>query len=480
MRCGRRAMVAAAIWPALDYSRVPYRLYHDAEIYAREQERIFRGPVWNFLGLDAEIPEPGRFPRDLCRRHAGHRQSRRRRARSRPSSIAAPIAARWCGASCPATPASTSASITNGATGSTAALTAIPFRRGIRGKGGLDPSFDMAAHGLRPLRVGTRQRRAVRHPGRGRRAARRLSRRADPGADAPPVRPAGPGARLQSPAHPRQLEALRREHPRQLPRQPVARVSRDLRARPLDAGRRGHDGCAPPPQHHLGRGRQRHRRVRPRGLCRRRGCATTSCRCRSRRWSPSAASATTTLNLAVTSVFPGGGLRADQQQPGGPPDPAARRRRGRGLPDDARLRGRPAGDDAAPAAPGQSRRPGRARLDGGRRGDRDRPPRLPPRPRQHHGHRAGRRRGHFRPRLPGHRRAVARLLVVLRRAARASSRPARCDEQADRAARLRSARRVRRADRRGAITTTGSACSPRNAAIRSCRARITTAACRRR
>ena len=54
-------MINAAIWPALDYSRVPYRLYHDAEIYEREQERIFRGPVWSFLGLEAEIPEPGDF-----------------------------------------------------------------------------------------------------------------------------------------------------------------------------------------------------------------------------------------------------------------------------------------------------------------------------------------------------------------------------------------------------------------------------------
>ena len=53
------AMVTAAIWPALDYSRVPYRLYHDTEIYALEQERIFRGSAWSFLGLEAEIPEPG-------------------------------------------------------------------------------------------------------------------------------------------------------------------------------------------------------------------------------------------------------------------------------------------------------------------------------------------------------------------------------------------------------------------------------------
>ena len=32
-------------------------------------------------------------------------------------------------------------------------LTAIPFRRGVRGKGGLDPSFDLGRHGLRQLRV---------------------------------------------------------------------------------------------------------------------------------------------------------------------------------------------------------------------------------------------------------------------------------------------------------------------------------------
>ena len=37
-------MLNAAIWPTLDYSRVPYRLYRDPEAYQREQERIFRGP----------------------------------------------------------------------------------------------------------------------------------------------------------------------------------------------------------------------------------------------------------------------------------------------------------------------------------------------------------------------------------------------------------------------------------------------------
>jgi len=39
--------------------------------------------------------------------------------------------------------------------GSDGSLKSVPFRHGIRGKGGLDPSFDMRAHGLRSLRVDT-------------------------------------------------------------------------------------------------------------------------------------------------------------------------------------------------------------------------------------------------------------------------------------------------------------------------------------
>ena len=48
-------------WPAEGVTRVPYWIYQDQDIYAREQERIFRGATWNFLGLDAELPQPGDF-----------------------------------------------------------------------------------------------------------------------------------------------------------------------------------------------------------------------------------------------------------------------------------------------------------------------------------------------------------------------------------------------------------------------------------
>ena len=146
-------MVTDQIWPALDYSRVPYRLYHDPGIYEREQQRIFQGPVWNYLGLEAEIPNPGDFrasyigetPVVFNRDEAGavrafvnrcaHRGALVRRELSGNAREHICIYHQWC-------------------YGFDGGLTAIPFRRGVRGKGGLDAGFELGAHGLRPLRLG--------------------------------------------------------------------------------------------------------------------------------------------------------------------------------------------------------------------------------------------------------------------------------------------------------------------------------------
>ncbi|MEX1108976.1 MAG: Rieske (2Fe-2S) protein, partial [Dongiaceae bacterium] len=49
------------IWPKDDFSRVPYRVFADQSVFDREQERIFNGPVWCYLALEAEIPNPGDF-----------------------------------------------------------------------------------------------------------------------------------------------------------------------------------------------------------------------------------------------------------------------------------------------------------------------------------------------------------------------------------------------------------------------------------
>ena len=51
----------AVRWPDDGVSRVPYGVYTDPGIYEEEQARIFRGPVWSFVGLRQEIPEPGDY-----------------------------------------------------------------------------------------------------------------------------------------------------------------------------------------------------------------------------------------------------------------------------------------------------------------------------------------------------------------------------------------------------------------------------------
>ena len=47
------------VWPRDGVTRVPFRVFSDPAIYAEEQKRLFRGPIWNFLCLEIEIPNPG-------------------------------------------------------------------------------------------------------------------------------------------------------------------------------------------------------------------------------------------------------------------------------------------------------------------------------------------------------------------------------------------------------------------------------------
>jgi phenylpropionate dioxygenase-like ring-hydroxylating dioxygenase large terminal subunit len=50
-------------WPARGLKRVPDWVYTDDAIYQREVERIFHGRTWNYVALEAEIPNPGDFIR---------------------------------------------------------------------------------------------------------------------------------------------------------------------------------------------------------------------------------------------------------------------------------------------------------------------------------------------------------------------------------------------------------------------------------
>jgi anthranilate 1,2-dioxygenase large subunit len=140
------------VWPRLDYSRIPYWLYHDPEIYRAEQDRIFKGPTWSYVALEVEIPNPGDFrttyigetPVIVNRALDGtlhamvnrcaHRGAQVRREIHGNAKDHVCIYHRWC----------------YDLEGS---LTGLPFRRGLKGKGGMSADFRLSDHNLRKLRV---------------------------------------------------------------------------------------------------------------------------------------------------------------------------------------------------------------------------------------------------------------------------------------------------------------------------------------
>src|ERR1700722_16895238 len=50
--------VADLRWPD-DPAEIPDWVYTDQRIFELEQERIFLGPTWNYIALEAELPRPG-------------------------------------------------------------------------------------------------------------------------------------------------------------------------------------------------------------------------------------------------------------------------------------------------------------------------------------------------------------------------------------------------------------------------------------
>jgi anthranilate 1,2-dioxygenase large subunit len=141
-------------FPAADCSRIPYGMYRDPEIYALEQQRIFHGPVWNYLALDAEIPNTGDFrtvvvgdtPVIVNRAKDGTVHAFVNRCAHRGSIVQRQLHGNTRTHTC---------CYHQWSYDLHGKLSGVPFRRGVKGVGGLDDDFDPTCHSLQKLKVAT-------------------------------------------------------------------------------------------------------------------------------------------------------------------------------------------------------------------------------------------------------------------------------------------------------------------------------------
>lgn len=142
-------------WPEAGTTRVPNWAYTDPEIFAREQERIFEGPNWLYVCLEAEIPNPG----DFTRSRLGTREVVAVRGADGGISVLLNSCAHRGMQFCSANRGNAKEFICpyhQWAYGLDGRLIGVPFRRGLKGQGGMPDDFRLDGHRLRPLAVATR------------------------------------------------------------------------------------------------------------------------------------------------------------------------------------------------------------------------------------------------------------------------------------------------------------------------------------
>ena len=139
-------------WASGDFAHVPFVLYSDPEIFDLEMDRIFGGASWAYVGLAAEIPEPGDFKTTflgnrsviLCRDRQGaingfvnrcsHKGVKLCREKSGNQKMFTCPYHRW----------------NYDLQGN---LRGVPFIRGVKKQGGMPKDFDMKDHGLPKLQI---------------------------------------------------------------------------------------------------------------------------------------------------------------------------------------------------------------------------------------------------------------------------------------------------------------------------------------
>jgi anthranilate 1,2-dioxygenase large subunit/terephthalate 1,2-dioxygenase oxygenase component alpha subunit len=140
-------------WPA-GLTRVPFWVYQDPDILRAEQEMLFEGPVWSYLCLEVEIPNPGdwratfvgQMPVVVARDADGVIGAFENRCAHRGALICFDDGGNAKDFTCAYHAWRYDLHGT---------LQSVAFQRGVGGKGGMPDSFCMADHGPRKLRVTT-------------------------------------------------------------------------------------------------------------------------------------------------------------------------------------------------------------------------------------------------------------------------------------------------------------------------------------
>jgi anthranilate 1,2-dioxygenase large subunit len=154
-RNARGDLAETYLWPEEGLTRIPDWVYTSEDVYAREVERIFHGATWNFVALEAEIPNPGDFKRSfvgptpviVARDRDGTVRVVENRCAHRGAELCRPARGNAKELVCPYH------QWTYDLAGN---LIGVPFRRGLKKEGGMPAGFRLEEHGLRQLRVTTR------------------------------------------------------------------------------------------------------------------------------------------------------------------------------------------------------------------------------------------------------------------------------------------------------------------------------------
>ncbi len=154
-----QALNVKALWGDAPVSRVPGRIYTDAELYAEELQRFFYRGHWCYVGLDCEVPAPGDFKRTvvgersviMVRDLTGEIRVLENRCAHRGVAFCRERHGRVTDFTCPYHQWNYDLQ---------GNLNGLPFRRGVKQDGvvhgGMPADFKLAEHGLTKLKVATR------------------------------------------------------------------------------------------------------------------------------------------------------------------------------------------------------------------------------------------------------------------------------------------------------------------------------------